>query len=128
MTNPSVSIIGARVTSGHGQGKKIGVPTLNIDTCLMPASVAEGIYAARVWCDGIAYNGALHYGARPVFNDPNVSCEVHLIDEVLHEAPETIDLDIVARIRDVRNFESVEAMTDEIARDIEKIRAILNAQ
>lgn len=92
----------------------------------MPSDVEHGIYACRVMFDESTYDGALHYGPRPVFGDTTVSCEIHVLDHVIDTPPARLDLLIFEKIRDVRNFESPEAMTEEIDRDIRKIRAILS--
>jgi riboflavin kinase / FMN adenylyltransferase len=124
---PTLAVItGAATHSGHGQGAPLGVPTLNIDATLIPKSVTHGIYACWVQIRGAMYMGALHFGPRPVFGDPTPSCEVHVLDQAFDTTPQTIDIHIFERIRDIRNFETPEAMTEEIARDIEKIRAILH--
>jgi len=115
----------APVVSGHGQGKKIGVPTINIDPTQFPKDVSQGIYACRAIFDEKSYDGALHFGPRPVFDDEAVSAEIHILDTVIDSAPKTLDLEIIGKVRDVMNFDSIEAMTTEIEKDIEKIRAML---
>ncbi|MEQ1849066.1 MAG: riboflavin kinase [Candidatus Peribacteraceae bacterium] len=126
MPTPLATLLAARVTSGHGQGKKIGVPTINIDPALLPNSLPQGIYACRVTFNATTFDGAMHYGPRPVFDDPSVSCEIHILDHEIQVPPSTLDLTIFDKVRDVQLFPSVQAMTDEIARDITKIRAILH--
>lgn len=134
----------ARVITGSGRGKGLGTPTLNLDLQDVPADLAEGIYAGRVeWrvkneelrvgmTESIRNSSfvirncaaAIHYGPRPVFND-SLSFEVHLLDADVPSAPPSVMVTVLERIRDVRNFPSPEELKTEIARDIERCRAIL---
>lgn len=126
----------ARVVSGAGRGKGLGVPTLNLHLDDVPLELREGIYAG--WIELRAMSGeqpkaqnpklkaAIHYGPRPVFKDSK-TFEAHLIGAKLPSPPAAVTVTLTERIRDVRDFPSAEALTEEIARDIERCRAILGA-
>lgn len=116
---------GARIVSGAGRGKNLGIPTINIDLSAVPPDLAHGIYACRITLAGRTYKGAMHYGPRPVFKDSE-ACEVHIIDETVDEVPETADIEIVGFIRDVANFPSPEALVERIGKDIEEARGMLS--
>jgi FAD synthase len=105
----------------------------------VPTNLSQGIYACTVAIGETRYAGALHYGPRPVFKD-TLSCEVHLLDvkdvtlspsAMLRtgsdEGAGTITIDVLERIRDVRDFGSTQELMEEIARDIESARGILRA-
>ena len=117
----------AAVIAGSGRGKKLGSPTMNLDLFAVPPHLKEGIYACRALIDGSWESAAMHYGPRPVFKD-STSCEVHLIDRAIVMAPELLEVQVVAFLRDVRDFASVEELQAQIAQDIEQTRAILGAQ
>ena len=115
----------ARVITGSGRGKTLGTPTLNVDLSDVPESLEEGVYACFAMVDGVREQGALHYGPRPVFHD-SVSCEVHLLDRIVATPPPRLTIEIVQYLREVRDFSSPEALREQIARDIEQTRGILN--
>lgn len=114
----------ARVITGAGRGKKIGTPTMNVHLDDVPKELKEGIYACRVqlgvgekgWTDAV-----LHYGPRPVFKD-SLSCEVHILDQLIHNPPEKITVEIIKRLRSVQDFPSPEALKEQIEKDIEEAR------
>ncbi len=110
----------ARVISGAGRGKRLGTPTMNMNLADVPHDLAEGIYVCRT--DG--ESAVMHYGPRPVFRD-TTSCEVHLLDRVLERAPDTIIVEVIHKLRDVRDFPSPEALMAQIADDIAQARGIL---
>jgi riboflavin kinase/FMN adenylyltransferase len=114
----------ARVVSGAGRGRVLGTPTLNLALEQVPKELQEGIYACRAFLDGSWQPGALHYGPRPVFKD-SVACEVHLLDTALQQAPASLEVKVVAYLREIRDFPTVEALQAQIADDITRIRAIL---
>lgn len=121
--NPALRF-SARTVRGAGRGRGLKVPTINMDLSDAPKSLEHGIYVCRVGLDGKSYDGALHYGPRLVFNDSE-SLEVHVLDSHIDDVPERIDIVILARIRDVRDFPDAEALKAAIADDIRITRGIL---
>lgn len=119
-------IAAAPVVPGASRGRRIGIPTINVELSIIPKKLRHGIYACWILWNGKKYPGALHYGPRLVFNDSE-TCEVHVLDAIIDQTPKTVDIEIIARIRDVRNFKSTEALKQAIAADIEATRAILKA-
>lgn len=105
------------VTHGAGRGAKIGFPTANlsaVDT-LLPAL---GVYAGRAWVGEAAYAAAINLGPSPTFGDTMARVEVHLIDyhETLYGQP--LEVDFLARLRDIRPFESPAALVEQLRRDV----------
>lgn len=124
LLSKSVHIRGAKVVSGRGRGKAIGIPTINIELASVPDALKRGIYACRITLGSTVHNGALHFGPRPAFNDTE-TMEIHIIDEVITDVPPTVDLDILAYIRGVENFSSTEDLVRAIRKDIDVSRGIL---
>ncbi len=118
----------ATPVSGAGRGKKMNVPTINLDTGSVPGQLSFGVYACLVSLDdGSTWlQSAVHYGPRPVFED-SVSCEVHLLDISPASPPPLVQVRVIAKLRDVQNFSGPQALKDAIAHDIRQTRAILNS-
>lgn len=110
--------------AGAGRGRNMQIPTINFETENLPDHLEHGVYACWITIDGQRLKGAMHFGPRPVFKD-SVSFEVHILDEAITALPESCDLTIVKRIRDVQDFPSKEALIERIRKDIEETRAIL---
>ncbi len=66
----------------------------------------------------------MHFGPRPAFRD-TLTLEVHVLDASIDQAPISVDLVLVSRIRDVLDFLSVRALKEAIAEDIRMTRAML---
>jgi riboflavin kinase/FMN adenylyltransferase len=120
--------ITGRVVPGAGRGQTIGVPTLNLEP-LNPekALPPDGVYAARVeWAGGVA-GAMVNQGPRPTVGDMRRSLEAHLFgfDGALYGR--TVRIEWVARLRDVRRFESLDALRRQLELDKAEALAALAA-
>jgi riboflavin kinase / FMN adenylyltransferase len=111
------------VTHGAGRGAKIGFPTANlgaIDT-LLPA---QGVYAGTAWVGDASWPAAINLGSSPTFGDASVRVEVHLIglDEPLYGQP--LEVDFLAHLREIRPFDSPDALAQQLAQDVDEARRI----
>ncbi|HEX5471000.1 MAG TPA: bifunctional riboflavin kinase/FAD synthetase [Lacipirellulaceae bacterium] len=114
------------VTHGAGRGAKIGFPTANlsaIDT-LLPA---QGVYAGRAMVDGEVYPAAINLGPSPTFGDTAVRVEIHCVglDEPLYGQP--LEVDFLARLRDIRPFDSPAALIEQLKLDVDQTNRIASA-
>ena len=127
-----------RVVRGEGRGREIGVPTANLDVGPEKLVPAAGIYAVRAWVGGGApgdggarYPAAgpreavLHIGPRPVFDDERPTIEAHIIGFSGDLYGRRLRVELVQRIRDVEDFESVESLVAAIRRDVLAAREVL---
>ena len=111
------------VTHGAGRGAKIGFPTANlgaIDT-LLPA---QGVYAGRAWVGTSSWPAAINLGPSPTFGDASsrVSKSISSAQsEPLYGQP--LEVDFLARLRDIRPFDSPHALVEQLARDVEARRS-----
>lgn len=117
-------LAGVPTVPGAGRGRNMQIPTINFDVSTLQEGFSHGVYACWITVDGEKRMGALHFGPRPVFKD-SVTLEVHILDYVPKSFPESCDLTIIGRIRDVQNFPSKEALVERIRKDIEETRGIL---
>jgi riboflavin kinase/FMN adenylyltransferase len=109
------------VTHGAGRGAKIGFPTANlagVDT-LLPAA---GVYAGRAWIDGEAAAAAINLGPNPTFGEQSLKVEVHVLDREVALYGQPLEVEFVARLRDVVKFSSADELVGQLGRDIEAVR------
>jgi riboflavin kinase/FMN adenylyltransferase len=120
---------GARgtVERGAGRGRSIGVPTINLPVPdvrkLLPP---DGVYAVWVRWGERRCGGMMNQGPRPTFGVAERGLEVHLFDFVEDLYGETVLVEWVRRLRDVRAFASREALLEQLARDGQAARESLN--
>jgi len=116
--------IRGRVVRGAGRGRHLGFPTANlvgIET-LLPA---EGIYAGRAWVAGNPWPAALSLGPNPTFDEAALKVEVHLIGFNGDLYDQMVEVDFLARLREIERFDSVEQLLVEMGRDVASARRIV---
>ena len=115
------------VIHGDGRGKRIQVPTANIDYSHEKIIPANGIYACWAYLQGERYPAATNIGINPTFTPdkqvPNV--EVYLLDFEREIYGQDVRLEFVARLRDELKFDSVDALVKQIWKDIALTRELL---
>jgi riboflavin kinase/FMN adenylyltransferase len=109
------------VTHGAGRGVKLGFPTANVDAVdtLLPAA---GVYAGVGIFEGRRYPAAINLGGNPTFGEQALKVEVHLIglDEQIYHQP--LEVDFLARLRDIRPFSGVDALKQQLQQDVADAR------
>ncbi|MEJ5165980.1 MAG: riboflavin kinase, partial [Thermoanaerobaculia bacterium] len=115
--------ISGRVVEGKRRGKKIGVPTINLQI-YNDLIVKEGIYSGYTVIKGEKkkYLSAISIGKNPTFGDKNVAVEAHLIDFSKDVYGRDVEIFFYSKIRDQKKFKSVEELVKNIKEDIKKIK------
>ena len=120
------------ITKGKGLGRQIEFPTANIHIeetyKLIPKN---GVYTVKSNIDNTVVYGMMNIGMNPTVNGTKKTIEVHFFDFNEDLYGEKIRLSILARQRDEKRFESVEALKKQLFKDKEnalKNIASLNAQ
>jgi len=111
------------VVSGDRRGREIGFPTANLGgmRALLPGT---GVYACIAAVGGEQRMAAVHVGDRPTFGRGR-SVEAHLLDFAGDLYGREIALAFVARLRSDQRFASVDALVEQIRRDVVACRGIL---
>jgi len=117
--------VSGRVLRGEQRGRRIGVPTLNVAPPGGKLLPPDGVYAVRVeWGGGIA-SGMMNQGARPTVGDGRRWLEAHLFDFDRDLYDREVRIEWVGWIREIRRFESLDALRGQLARDRETALAVL---
>jgi len=112
------------VAAGQKLGRTLGVPTANIT--LEPTNrLAFGVYAVRARVAGKSLDGVASFGVRPTADNGAPLLETHLFDFAGDIYGQEMEVEFIARLREELKFPSLDALKAEMARDIERARAIL---
>jgi riboflavin kinase/FMN adenylyltransferase len=124
----SYSVTGV-VVSGDRRGRLLGFPTANLRLDQRKALPADGIYAAQARLPGEAEArrpAVISLGVRPQFGSGKPRLvEVYLMDASLDLYGELLLVEFVARLRGEERFASVEALQEQMARDVNDARRAL---
>lgn len=117
------------VIHGDARGRTINVPTANIGYSHDKMIPANGIYACWAYLNGKKYQAAINIGINPTFTPdkqiPNV--EAHLLNFSGEIYGENVKLEFMARLRNELRFDSVDKLLEQIWKDIEDTKRILNS-
>jgi riboflavin kinase/FMN adenylyltransferase len=104
---------------GRGYGTRYTVPTVNLARYdeLVPAN---GVYITWVRVNGECFDAVTNVGVRPTFGPDSFAIESHLLNfhpiELL--AQTEIELTFLKCLREERKFESVDALKEQIGKDV----------
>jgi riboflavin kinase/FMN adenylyltransferase len=121
--------LSGRVVHGDGRGAGLGFATANV---ALPANLKlpmHGVYAVCAEVHGARHDAVANFGVRPTVANTHVpSLEVHLFDQsaMLYGASMTVHF--VAMLRGERKFESLSALTAQIAEDCAAAKTALASQ
>ncbi len=117
-----------RVVTGAGRGAGMGIPTANLDIDPEHAIPLDGVYATRAYIDGRSYHSMTNIGRNPTFGNSERVVEVYIIDYSGDLYGREVSIDIVERLRGEERFSSAEELKKQIAEDVKKGKAILDAR
>ncbi len=115
----------AVVIAGAGRGRKLGLPTANLQVSEHCAVPGRGVYAGYVRRGDERYAAVANIGYRPTFGEEEYTIEAHLLDFHGNLYGQEIRLDFVERLRAERYFPSAEELGAQIREDIARAREIL---
>jgi riboflavin kinase/FMN adenylyltransferase len=118
------------VSPGEGRGRTLGCPTANLR--LPPDRVvpADGIYASVATLNQERYDSVAYIGTRPTFATPNCESserglEVSILGGIHDLYGRTLTVEFIGRIRGDAQFESGEALSRQIAADVDAAKIML---
>ena len=115
----------AVVERGDQRGRTLGYPTANLALSDYQRP-KYGIYAVRVTlADGSEHGGVASLGVRPTFVPPKELLEAFLFDWDGDLYGQTIEVALHHYLRPEAKFDSVEALTAQMAKDCEEARRAL---
>ena len=117
-----------KVVHGDRRGRQIGYPTANLSIenrrKIIPA---VGVYAVRVGVPGreSLLDGMMNIGYRPTFGESRLTLEVHILEFEGDLYGRDLRVEFVARLRDERKFDSVEALVEQLSLDRARCNELL---
>ncbi len=111
--------LSGRVAHGQKLGRQLGYPTINIkmgDKTL----IVKGIFAVRVkGIDNRVLEGVASIGTRPTVAGVDTILEVYILDFDRDVYGYSVEVEFLHKIRDEKKFDSLEELSENIARDTE---------
>jgi riboflavin kinase/FMN adenylyltransferase len=120
--------VDGEVQHGDKRGRTLGFPTANLIPRPGYVVPGHGVYACRVQlADGAIVPAATNVGVRPQFvTGRGELIEAFLIDWSGDLYGQRIRIEFLRRLRGERRFESVDALVEQMGRDVDEAREIVS--
>lgn len=109
------------VETGARRGATLGFPTANLR--IPELLVPRGVYRGRATWNGDSAPAAINVGVRPTFGDGETIVEVHIVDRRIDLYSKHLRVEFHEWLRAERRFDGVDALKEQIAADLEAVRA-----
>ncbi len=124
------------VVHGDRRGRELGFPTANISTAPYTALPADGVYASRFAiggvepCSGGIPSGcllpaAVSVGTNPTFSGRERTVEAYVLDVDEDFYGFEVAVDFVHRLRGQERYDGVDALVEQMHRDVARTRELL---
>lgn len=114
--------LSGKVVEGYQNGRKIGVPTANLEVCDRMIMPCQGVYMGYTRVLGKTYKSVINIGDNPTFNGNKITVESHILDFDTDIYGQDITIEFAKRIRSCRKFESINELKNQIEQDIARTR------
>jgi len=117
------------VVRGDGRGRRLGYPTANLAPIEPLLTPPEGVYACWAQLGAEAYPAAVSVGAPPMFAHARGRIEAYLIGLPDHDLyGRMLTLRFLKRLRPQQKFESIDALLQQMQRDVHVALQIASSQ
>lgn len=114
------------VIRGEARGKELGFPTANMAPDPSLVRPSRGVYACRARVEGSWFKAAVNVGVNPTFGEgAPLRVEAYLLDFSGDLYGSVVRIEFLERLRDERRFDSVDALVQQMGRDVAATRRLL---
>jgi riboflavin kinase/FMN adenylyltransferase len=111
------------VIHGRQLGRTIGVPTMNLLPAKEKHLPKRGVYFCKTYIDNESYSGICNIGVKPtIAGEEEETVEIHLLAYAKEIYGKEIVVEILKRERQERKFANLEALKQQIQKDIEQAK------
>lgn len=110
--------ISGQVIHGRGEGHLFGFPTANIAYDSGKTMLKSGVYSTMCDIEGHRYKSVTNIGAKPTFNDMTISIESFIENFSGDLYNKNITIYFYKRLRDIKKFDYVSELKNQILIDI----------
>jgi riboflavin kinase / FMN adenylyltransferase len=110
-------VLAGTVVEGDRRGRELGFPTANLD-CKDQMIPGDGIYAGACAVGGKRYAAAISVGAPTTFGKKDRRVEMYLVDFAGDLYGQRLEVELFDWLRGMEKFESVEALKEQMGRDV----------
>ena len=114
--------ISGKVVRGKGLGKKLSIPTANININNNIVLPKNGVYKTIVQVRDKKYKALTNIGLNPTFENHPYSIENYILDFNEDIYGRDIEIYFLKRIRPEKRFDTLDQLVAQVQKDIEIVR------
>lgn len=118
--------LSGEVIHGHKRGRAIGFPTANIDVWEEQIIPVNGVYCGWGYLGDERFMAMINVGVSPTFGNASITVEAYLLDFDRDIYGQTLTLTFEKYLRPEARYDSLQALIDQIHRDVEIGRVYLS--
>jgi len=112
-----------KVVHGKKLGRKIGIPTINMEVPLSKIVPPNGVYVSQVRMEDKLYPSVTNVGCKPTVNEEKtVGIETHIIGYASDLYDRRLKVEFLDFIRSEKRFDSVEQLKQQMSLDIAYVK------
>ncbi len=112
------------VVAGDSRGRELGFPTANLEVAPWRLLPGDGVYQGWAAWEDERHPAAINLGVRPTIGGTRRLLEAHLLDFEGDLYGRSLNLEFHHRLRPEQRFPSLDALKQQIARDVAAARAL----
>lgn len=111
------------VKHGNQIGRTLGIPTINQIPPKEKLLPPNGVYVTETVIEGKRYKGITNVGCKPtIAGEHPIGVETHLLDFWEDVYEKAVVVEFLSRVRDELQFSSIDALKEQMKRDIAYVR------
>ncbi len=118
--------LSGRVVRGLQNGRTFGFPTINIDLDEPDSLTDSGVFVTEILLDDTHYYGMLYVGTRPTLDLQTKTVEINIFNFNADCYGKKVSFKPGKKIREERRFASLNDLVDQLKKDKDEIRKLLN--
>lgn len=126
LTEP-YSITG-KVIRGRGEGRRLGLPTINISFNPDKVKPLNGVYISKTIIDSQSFVSVTSIGAKPTFSDDTENIETHILGYNGNLYNQDVKIEFYRYLRGIQKFTDKEQLVNQINHDIKKTQSFFNGE
>jgi len=123
----SITHYSGTIIKGFQNGRLFGFPTANIKLSNDTEKLEQGVFAVLIKRQKKEYQGMLYVGNRPTIHLSELSIEINIFDFDQMIYGETIYFEIIRKIRESKQFSSVDDLIIQIKKDKDEVVHFFNS-
>lgn len=104
------------VIEGEKVGRELGFPTANMEYPREIVKIPYGVYCVKV----LGKSAILNWGMKPTFEGKKEVLEIHIPNFSKNLYGQTLEFEVLKRIRDEKKFLNIDELKQQIKKDVEE--------